>query len=153
MTQHWTQKNNREWTEEEITQHIIAHAGRDVTRPVGNNLLIKLCTKPEKTKSGIILPSDFKLPDKSYSRFGIVLDMGKYAYQDPVKWHKGPLCYIGDTVTFRQFEWESIPPFCDYWKETSNFSPFDNSKNENYLVIVPCNMITTTVESHEEFIL
>ena len=145
MTQHWKQKNNRKWTEEEITQHIIDHVGRDVTRPLGNNLLIKLCMKPEKTAGGIIFPTT--LPDKTYSRFGIVLDMGEYAYQDPVKWHKGPLCHIGDTVTFRQFEWEEVPPF--QRDNTSNAGPI----KENYLVVVPCNMITTVVESHEEFIL
>jgi co-chaperonin GroES (HSP10) len=133
MEKHWKDKNEKVWTEEEVTDLIMKEVGRDVYRPTGFNLLIKLYKKPEKTAGGIILLEDSRLPDKSYSRIGQVLAMGKYAYKGD-KFHEGAYCNIGDYVTFRQFEWEDVP------------------MKENELVNVPCNMITGICHAPEDFI-
>jgi co-chaperonin GroES (HSP10) len=129
---HWMFKNAREWTEDEITQLIMDEVGKDVFRPAGSNLLIKLCKKPEKTAGGIIMPNTDQ--DIFYSRIGRVLAMGSHCY-DEDRFPKGPYCHIGDYITFQQYQWERVP--------ISNVE----------LYVLPCNKITGIVPGPEGLII
>lgn len=107
-SQHWKFKNKREWTEDEITQLIIDEVGKDIVRPTGFNLLVKLCKLPEKTAAGLIIPEIMEDQKIFYSRVARVLDMGPYAYNSE-KFPLGPFCYIGDYINFPQYNWEKCP--------------------------------------------
>jgi hypothetical protein len=73
----------------------------------GHYLFIKLAPVAEKlplkTTSGVYTSNEMK---KNDINTGLVLGMGRYAFEDgvSVKWTHGPLCQLGDTIGFFKAE-------------------------------------------------
>lgn len=69
----------------------------------GNQLLVAIYIRPEKTKGGIILANQTRDEDKWQGKVGLVLKMGPRAFVDPTeKWFSGTEnVKVGDWIYFR----------------------------------------------------
>lgn len=66
-----------------------------------NNVIVAVYMRPEKTKSGIILPDQHRAEDLYQSKCGLVVAIGPNAFMDPSgSWKWGEI-NIGDWVVFR----------------------------------------------------
>ena len=67
-----------------------------------NQLLCAVYVRPEKTKSGLFLPSQTTDEDKIQGKVGLVLKKGAMAFvDDDNKWFAGASVDVGDWVFFR----------------------------------------------------
>lgn len=66
----------------------------------------------EKTSHGILLPDSSKTEDDEYySKVGLVLQIGKYAYPSDA-FSLGPMCNVGDWILFKRIENKSLFRSC-----------------------------------------
>jgi len=66
-----------------------------------NHVIVAVYMRPEKTKSGIILPDQHRAEYAYQSKCGIVIALGPNAFKDPSgSWQCGDI-KIGDWVVFR----------------------------------------------------
>lgn len=80
--------------------------------PVGWNILVEIYVRGENsfaqkedgTQSSILLPATDLKHDKWRSYIGLVIDLGSAAYKGERFRYSGPLCKIGDWITFRRNE-------------------------------------------------
>lgn len=112
---HWTQKNKRDWTAEEVEEFIMSNTGgRDVARPTGSRVLLMAYRPNDET--------DFRKSDEAKDNesdnkhVGKVLDFGPSAYNDKTRWDSetgqpagGPFCYRGDWVSYNLYERRRFP--------------------------------------------
>lgn len=67
-----------------------------------NQILCAVYIPPEKTKGGIHLPDSVRQESKNQGKVGLVLKVGKHAFNDPEnKWDWGTGIEINDWVVFR----------------------------------------------------
>ena len=77
-----------------------------------NQLLVAVYLRPEKTKSGIIMPDQHLQEDRYQSKVGLVVKQGPTAFVDPDgKWFDG--------ITVQNHEWVVFRP-SDGWNITVN---------------------------------
>lgn len=70
-----------------------------------NQVLVAIYVRPEKTKSGILLPGQTRDEDKWQGKVGLVVKMGPSAFDDPEsKWFKGVKIALHDWIVFRPAE-------------------------------------------------
>lgn len=75
----------------------------------GNQLLVAVYVRPEKTKSGLLLSSQTRDQDPFQSKVGLVVKMGPDAFYDPnEKWFKGVSVNLHDWVVSRPADGWSI---------------------------------------------
>ena len=69
----------------------------------GNDVLVALYMRPEKTKGGVILSSKHLDEDRYQSKIGLIVSVGPSAFQedDEGKWFGGRKFEVGDWVLFR----------------------------------------------------
>ena len=81
-------------------------------QPVGFKILIETyvrgqnayAQKPDGTNSSILLPESDIQHDKWRSYIGLVVDLGPAAYKGERYRYSGPLCKVGDWITFERNE-------------------------------------------------
>lgn len=67
-----------------------------------NDVVIAVYKRPEKTKSGIILPDQNRAEDTYQSKVGLVIKMGPEAFMDPAGvWFSGVQVGLHDWIWFR----------------------------------------------------
>ena len=68
-----------------------------------NQVLCAIYMRPEKTKSGIILPEQHRQEDEHQGKVGLVIQLGPDAFKDPEnKWFQGVKTpEVNDWVVFR----------------------------------------------------
>lgn len=67
-----------------------------------NQVLVAIYIRPEKTKSGILLPGQTRDEDKWQGKVGLVVKCGPTAFNDETgEWFKGVNVGLGDWVVFR----------------------------------------------------
>ena len=76
---------------------------RKLPEPQGYKLLIAIPKLQEKTSGGVIIPDKLKGMEQTASIIGLVIAMGKAAYNDADKFPDGPYCKEGDFVIFRSY--------------------------------------------------
>jgi len=76
---------------------------RKLPEPQGYKLLIAIPKLEEKTSGGVIIPDKLKGLEQTASIIGLVIAMGKAAYNDADKFPNGPYCKEGDFVIFRSY--------------------------------------------------
>ena len=76
---------------------------RKLPEPKGYKLLIAIPKLEEKTSGGVIIPDKLKGLEQTASIIGLVIAMGKAAYNDADKFPNGPYCKEGDFVIFRSY--------------------------------------------------
>ena len=77
-----------------------------------NKILVAVYLRPEKTKSGILLPDQHRDEDKYQGKVGLILKMGASAFDDPSgEWFKG--------IKFNVHDWIIMRP-SDGWSITIN---------------------------------
>jgi chaperonin GroES len=76
---------------------------RKLPEPQGYKLLIAIPKLEEKTSGGVIIPDKLKGMEQTASIIGLVIAMGKAAYNDADKFPDGPYCKEGDFVIFRSY--------------------------------------------------
>ena len=76
---------------------------RKLPEPKGYKLLIAIPKLEEKTSGGVIIPEKLKGLEQTASIIGLVIAMGKAAYNDADKFPDGPYCKEGDFVIFRSY--------------------------------------------------
>ena len=76
---------------------------RKLPEPQGYKLLIAIPKLEEKTSGGVIIPDKLKGLEQTASIIGLVIAMGKAAYNDADKFPDGPYCKEGDFVIFRSY--------------------------------------------------
>ena len=76
---------------------------RKLPEPQGYKLLIAIPKLEEKTSGGVIIPDKLKGLEQTASIIGLVITMGKAAYNDADKFPDGPYCKEGDFVIFRSY--------------------------------------------------
>jgi co-chaperonin GroES (HSP10) len=76
---------------------------RKLPEPQGYKLLIAIPKLEEKTSGGVIIPDKLKGLEQTASIIGLVIAMGKSAYNDADKFPDGPYCKEGDFVIFRSY--------------------------------------------------
>ncbi len=96
-------KRKSEFKKEEVSEILIEEIQTDGLQVCGYNMLLKVYEAEEKTKGGIILPSNTVDTATFKSRIARVIDMGYDAY-DEERFPFGPWCQIGDYITFRGYE-------------------------------------------------
>lgn len=70
-----------------------------------NQCLAAIYIRPEKTKSGILLPGQTRDEDKWQGKVGLVVKMGPSAFNDPDgKWFNGVNVALHDWIVFRPAE-------------------------------------------------
>lgn len=73
----------------------------DKIKVLGPDILVAVYVRPEKTKSGLLLPDKSRDEDKYQGKIGLVVKMGPIAFKEDVD-HKFPVVpQIGDWVVFR----------------------------------------------------
>ena len=75
----------------------------DFPKPTGYHILIVMPKVEEKTKGGVLLPSDAKNREDVASIIGKVVEIGPNAYHDKDKFPKGPWCKEGDWVMLSKY--------------------------------------------------
>ena len=89
----------------------------------GNDVLVAVYLRPEKTASGIFLTDNTRSEDKYQSKVGLVLKMGPDAFVDPTgEWFKDAEYKVGDWVWHRPSDGWSITVnkvLCRVLKDTS----------------------------------
>ena len=79
---------------------------------IGNQVLLAIYIRPEKTKGGIFLPDKAKDEDKYQSKVGLILKTGPSAFVDETQsWFKG--------VTIKEHDWIIFRP-SDGWQMLVN---------------------------------
>jgi co-chaperonin GroES (HSP10) len=74
-----------------------------------NQLLVAVYIRPEKTKSGILLPGQVRDEDKFQSKVGLVIKKGPSAFEDTNgEWFKGVDINVGDWIIMRSSDGWSI---------------------------------------------
>lgn len=74
-----------------------------------NEVLVAIYVRPQKTKSGLHLPSQTTDEDKFQGKVGLVVKLGFQAFDDPNnRWFKGTKVNVGDWVYFRVTDGWSI---------------------------------------------
>lgn len=74
-----------------------------------NQVLVAVYIRPEKTKSGILLPGQTRDEDKFQSKVGLVLKLGPSAFEEAADdWFKGVEINEHDWVVFRPSDGWSI---------------------------------------------
>ena len=76
---------------------------RKLPEPQGYKLLIAIPKLEEKTIGGVIIPDKLKGMEQTASIIGLVIALGKAAYNDADKFPDGPHCKEGDFVIFRSY--------------------------------------------------
>jgi|TARA_R110002020_G_scaffold90307_1_gene219826 co-chaperonin GroES (HSP10) len=76
---------------------------RKLPEPQGYKLLIAIPKLEEKTSGGVIIPDKLKGMEQTASIIGLVIALGKAAYNDADKFPDGPYCKEGDFVIFRSY--------------------------------------------------
>ena len=76
---------------------------RKLPEPQGYKLLIAIPKLEEKTSGGVIIPDKLKGMEQTASIIGLVIALGKAAYNDAEKFPDGPYCKEGDFVIFRSY--------------------------------------------------
>ncbi len=76
---------------------------RKLPEPQGYKLLIAIPKLEEKTTGGVIIPDKLKGMEQTASIIGLVIALGKAAYNDADKFPDGPYCKEGDFVIFRSY--------------------------------------------------
>ena len=76
---------------------------RKLPEPQGYKLLIAIPKLEEKTSGGAIIPDKLKGMEQTASIIGLVIALGKAAYNDADKFPDGPYCKEGDFVIFRSY--------------------------------------------------
>ena len=76
---------------------------RKLPEPQGYKLLISIPKLEEKTSGGVIIPDKLKGMEQTASIIGLVIALGKAAYNDADKFPDGPYCKEGDFVIFRSY--------------------------------------------------
>ena len=76
---------------------------RKLPEPQGYKLLIAIPKLEEKTSGGVIIPDKLKGMEQTASIIGLVIALGKAAYNDADKFPDGPYCKKGDFVIFRSY--------------------------------------------------
>jgi len=76
---------------------------RKLPEPQGYKLLIAIPKLEEKTIGGVIIPDKLKGMEQTASIIGLVIALGKAAYNDADKFPDGPYCKEGDFVIFRSY--------------------------------------------------
>ena len=74
-----------------------------------NQILIAIYVRPQKTKSGILLPDQMRDEDKIQGKVGLVLKKGPQAFVDPSNnWFEGIDISLDDWVFFRPSDGWSV---------------------------------------------
>lgn len=74
-----------------------------------NEVLVATYVRPQKTKSGLHLPSQTIDEDRFQGKVGLVVKLGLQAFDDPNnRWFKGTKVNVGDWVYFRVTDGWSI---------------------------------------------
>lgn len=74
-----------------------------------NQILVAVYLRPEKTKSGIVLPGVHREEDRIQSKVGLVIKKGPDAFNDPDgKWFNGYTVNQDDWIVFRPSDGWSI---------------------------------------------
>ena len=74
----------------------------------GFHVLVRPVSVKEKTKGGILIPNSTK-EDMSYlTTVGKVIKIGNLAYNDKVKFSKGPWCKEGDYICYAKHAGQKI---------------------------------------------
>ena len=68
--------------------------------PQGWTVLVRLYTKPKKTKGGLVLPDTVHSEQQYRNCVGLVVKVSKAAYMDVRYEDTGPWCKVGDWVVF-----------------------------------------------------
>ena len=76
---------------------------RKLPEPQGYKLLIAIPKLEEKTSGGVIIPDKLKGMEQTASIIGLVIALGKAAYNDADKFPDGPYCKEGDFVIFSSY--------------------------------------------------
>jgi len=76
---------------------------RKLPEPQGYKLLIAIPKLEEKTSGGVIIPDKLKGMEQTASIIGLVIALGKAAYNDADKFPDGPYRKEGDFVIFRSY--------------------------------------------------
>ena len=76
---------------------------RKLPEPQGYKLLIAIPKLEEQTSGGVIIPDKLKGMEQTASIIGLVIALGKAAYNDADKFPDGPYCKEGDFVIFRSY--------------------------------------------------
>ena len=76
---------------------------RKLPEPQGYKLLIAIPKLEGKTSGGVIIPDKLKGMEQTASIIGLVIALGKAAYNDADKFPDGPYCKEGDFVIFRSY--------------------------------------------------
>jgi len=77
-----------------------------------NEVIVAVYLRPEKTKSGIILPDSHRDEDRHQSKVGLVVKMGPEAFNDPDgNWFRDVEVKLNDWVVYRP---------SDGWSQTVN---------------------------------
>ena len=76
---------------------------RKLPEPQGYKLLIAIPNLEEKTSGGVIIPDKLKGMEQTASIIGLVIALGKAAYNDADKFPDGPYCKEGDFLIFRSY--------------------------------------------------
>lgn len=67
-----------------------------------NEVLVAVYIRPEKTKTGIVLPDHYRDEDRFQSKVGLLVAKGPDAFVDPSgKWFRGLSFDVGDWLIFR----------------------------------------------------
>lgn len=91
------------WKDSEAYKLILEHIGIPVHQPAGFKLLVKVFKREEKTVSGLYIPSVVQDKDMWNTRVGLVLAMGRSAY-DPSRFPDGPYCKVGDYIFYNRHD-------------------------------------------------
>jgi co-chaperonin GroES (HSP10) len=74
-----------------------------------NKILVAVYIRPDKTKSGIILPNQTTDEDRYQSKVGLIVKKGPTAFNDPTEeWFKDIEFNVGDWVVFKPSDSWSI---------------------------------------------
>lgn len=106
---HFTQRNKRSWTAEEVTDFIKQELGCDIVRPVGPRVLLMRPFAPEKTEGGLIIPQDAREDAIKDVHIGKVIDFGPEAFLDADRFPMGCPVNRGDWVFYQAYEHRRIP--------------------------------------------
>lgn len=84
-------------------QKLIDEIGDLSTVEVFNNdVVVAVYMRPEKTKSGLIMPDQHLDEDRHQSKVGIIVKMGPRAFEpNDAGWYEGDTFNVGDWVVFR----------------------------------------------------
>ena len=90
----------------EILQNIGSTDGLDIFH---NQILCVVYMRPEKTKGGIVLPTQHRDEDRHQSKVGLIIKMGPDAFVDETgTWFKGVEVKMHDWIVFRPSDGWSI---------------------------------------------